>query len=51
MTMAETGTSANVVVKTGGQDMTTGGMIASSIMVDKALAPFDKSIVMWKTIS
>jgi ATP-binding cassette subfamily C protein len=51
MTMAVTGTGAYVVVKTGGQDMTTGGMIASSIIVGKALAPFDNSIVMWKTIS
>ena len=31
--------------------MTTGGMIASSIIVGKALAPFDNSIVMWKSIS
>ena len=51
MTMAVTGTGAYVVVKTGGQDMTTGGMIASSIIVGKALAPFDNAIVMWKSIS
>jgi ATP-binding cassette subfamily C protein len=31
--------------------MTTGYMIASSIIVGKALAPFDNSIGMWKSIS
>jgi ATP-binding cassette subfamily C protein len=51
MTMAVTGTGAYVVVSTGGGDMTTGGMIASSIIVGKALAPFDNAIVMWKSIS
>ncbi|PCJ24084.1 MAG: type I secretion system permease/ATPase [Rickettsiales bacterium] len=51
MQMAVTGTGAYVVVSTNGQDMTTGGMIASSIIVGRALAPFDNSIVMWKSIS
>lgn len=51
MQMAVTGVGAYVVVKTNGQDMTTGGMIASSIIVGKALAPFDNSIGMWKSIS
>lgn len=51
MQMAVTGVGAYVVVKTNGQDMTTGGMIASSIIVGKALAPFDNAIGMWKSIS
>lgn len=51
MQMAVTGTGAYVVVSTNGADMTTGGMIASSIIVGRALAPFDNSIVMWKSIS
>jgi len=51
MTMAVTGVGAYVVVKSNGQDMTTGYMIASSIIVGKALAPFDNSIGMWKSIS
>ncbi len=49
--MGVTGIGAYVVVSTNYQDMTTGGMIASSIIVGRALAPFDNSIVMWKTIS
>lgn len=51
MQMAVTGLGAYVVVTTNGSEMTTGGMIASSIIVGKALAPFDNSIVMWKSIS
>lgn len=51
MQMAVTGVGAYVVVKSSGQHMTTGGMIASSIIMGKALAPFDNSIVMWKSIS
>lgn len=51
MQMAVTGTGAYVVVKTSGQDMTTGGMIASSIIVGRALAPFGNAIGMWKSIS
>jgi PrtD family type I secretion system ABC transporter len=49
--MAVTGIGAYVVVKSNGADMTTGGMIASSIMVGRALAPFDNAIEMWKNIS
>jgi len=51
MTMAVTGTGAYVVVSTNGTDMTTGGMIASSIIVGRALAPFANAIGMWKSIS
>ncbi len=51
MQMAVTGIGAYVVVSTDGKDMTTGGMIASSIMVGRALAPFDNAIELWKTIS
>jgi ATP-binding cassette subfamily C protein len=51
MQMAVTGTGAYVVVTSNGADMTTGGMIASSIIVGRALAPFENAIVMWKTIS
>ena len=49
--MAVTGIGAYVVVETSGRDMSTGGMIASSIMVGRALAPFDNAIEMWKNIS
>jgi ATP-binding cassette subfamily C protein len=49
--MAVTGVGAYVVVSTRGEGMTTGGMIASSILVGKALAPFGNAIVMWKSIS
>lgn len=51
MQMAVTGTGAYVVVSTNGAEMTTGGMIASSIIVGRALAPFENAIVMWKSIS
>ncbi len=51
MQMLVTGIGAYVVVDTGGRDMTTGGMIASSIMVGRALAPFDNAIEVWKSIS
>lgn len=51
MQMAVTGIGAYVVVSSDGKDMTTGGMIASSIMVGRALAPFDNAIELWKTIS
>ncbi|NDB82732.1 MAG: type I secretion system permease/ATPase, partial [Alphaproteobacteria bacterium] len=51
MQMAVTGIGAYVVVSTNGTQMTTGSMIMSSIMVGKALAPFDNSIELWKTIS
>ncbi|MES2214449.1 MAG: type I secretion system permease/ATPase [Pseudomonadota bacterium] len=49
--MAVTGIGAYVVVSTRGADMTTGGMIASSILVGRALAPFDNAIELWKSIS
>lgn len=51
MQMAVTGTGAYVVVTTSGQDMTPGHMIASSIIVGRALAPFGNAIGMWKSIS
>ncbi len=51
MQMAVTGIGAYVVLSSSGKDMTTGSMIMSSIMVGKALAPFDNSIELWKTIS
>jgi len=51
MQMAVTGIGAYVVVTTSGRDMSTGGMIASSILVGRALAPFDNAIEMWKSIS
>lgn len=49
--MCVTGIGAYVVVKTNGAEMTTGHMIASSIIVGRALAPFDHSIELWKHIS
>ncbi len=49
--MSVTGVSAYLIVTTGGKEMTAGYMIACSILVGRALAPFDNSIVMWKTIS
>lgn len=51
MQMMVTGIGAYVVVETHGRDMTTGGMIASSIIVGRALAPFDNSIELWKSLS
>ena len=51
LTMAVTGIAAYVIVTTNSQAMTTGGMIASSILVGRALAPFDNMIEMWKTIT
>ncbi len=51
MQMLVTGIGAYVVVSTGGRDMTTGGMIMSSILVGRALAPFDNAIEMWKSMS
>lgn len=49
--MAVTGVSAYIIVTTNNKDMTAGYMIASSIIVGRALAPFDNSIAMWKSIS
>lgn len=49
--MSVTGIGAYIVVSTNGQAMTTGGMIASSILMGRALAPFDNAIELWKNIS
>lgn len=49
--MAVTGIGAYLVVTTGGKEMTPGYMIAGSIMVGRALAPFDQAIEVWKQIS
>lgn len=51
MQMLVTGVGAYVVIESHGRDMTTGHMIASSIIVGRALAPFDNSIELWKSIS
>lgn len=51
MQMLVTGIGAYVVVTTRGADMTTGGMIMSSIIVGRALAPFDNAIELWKSMS
>ena len=51
MQMLVTGVGAYVVVSSHGQAMTTGGMIMSSIIVGRALAPFDNAIELWKSIS
>ncbi len=51
MQMMVTAIGAYFVVTTRMEAMTTGGMIASSILVGKALAPFDNFIEVWKNIS
>ncbi len=51
VTISVTGTGAYLVVSSQHMAMTAGAMIASSIIVGRALAPFDNAIVMWKTIS
>jgi ATP-binding cassette subfamily C protein len=51
MQMAVTAIGAYMVVTTSGTEMTTGAMIMSSILVGRALAPFDNAIEMWKQIS
>lgn len=51
MQMCVTGIGAYVVVRTGGREMSTGGMIASSILVGRALAPIDNAIELWKQIN
>ena len=51
ISMMVTGVSAYVIVDSNHVDMTTGGMIASSILVGRALAPFDNFIELWKGIS
>ncbi|QEK39373.1 type I secretion system permease/ATPase [Candidatus Sneabacter namystus] len=47
--MFVTGVAAYVVVTT--QEMTTGGMIASSILVGKALAPFNNFVGLWQSLN
>jgi ATP-binding cassette subfamily C protein len=49
--MAVTGIGGYLVVTTQGTEMSTGGMIASSIIVGRALAPVDQAIGVWKEIS
>jgi PrtD family type I secretion system ABC transporter len=51
MQMGVTAIGAYMVVSSSGMEMTTGGMIMSSILVGRALAPFDNAIEMWKQIS
>ena len=49
--MAVTGVGAYIVITTGGKDMTAGYMIASSIIVGRALSPFDAAVDIWKQAS
>jgi PrtD family type I secretion system ABC transporter len=49
--MAVTGIGAYLVIATNSQDMTVGNMIASSIIVGRALAPFDQMIDVWKQVT
>ncbi len=49
--MGVTGIGGYLVVSTQGTEMTAGGMIASSIIVGRALAPVDQAIELWKDIS
>ncbi|WP_341794330.1 type I secretion system permease/ATPase [Rickettsia endosymbiont of Rhinocyllus conicus] len=51
MQMAVTGVGAYLVVETHGASMTPGNMIMSSIIVGRALAPFDNAIELWKSMS
>lgn len=51
MQMAVTGIGAYVVVRSHSAEMTPGHMIMSSILVGRALAPFDNAIELWKSIS
>ncbi len=46
--MAVTGIGAYLTLK---NEMTVGGMIASSIIVGRALAPFDQAIAVWKSVT
>ena len=48
--IAVTGVGAYIVITTGGKDMTAGNMIASSIIVGRALAPFDQAVEVWKQV-
>ncbi len=49
--MGVTGIGAYIVITTGSQEMTVGNMIASSIIVGRALAPFDQLIEVWKQVT
>lgn len=49
--MAVTGIGAYVVITTNSRDMTVGNMIATSIIVGRALTPFDQAIEVWKQAS
>lgn len=49
--MCITGFGAYAVISSQGQEMTTGGMIASSILFGRAMAPFDQFIDLWKNIT
>ena len=49
--MGVTGIGAYIVITTNPQEMTVGNMIASSIIVGRALAPFDQLIEVWKQIT
>jgi PrtD family type I secretion system ABC transporter len=46
-----TGIGAYLVISTNPPEMTVGNMIASSIIVGRALAPFDQAIEVWKQVS
>lgn len=46
-----TGIGAYLVITTNPPEMTVGNMIASSIIVGRALAPFDQAIEVWKQAS
>lgn len=49
--MAVTGIAAWIIISTNPPEMTVGAMIATSIMVSRALAPFDQAVEVWKQIS
>lgn len=49
--VAVTGIGAYLVISTNPPEMTAGNMIASSIIVGRALAPFDQAIEVWKQAS
>lgn len=49
--MGVTGIAAWIIISTNPPEMTVGAMIATSIMVSRALAPFDQAVEVWKQIS
>lgn len=49
--MAVTGIAAYIIISRYPPEMTVGYMIATSIMVSRALAPFDHAVEVWKQIS